>query len=160
MGFQTIRPSVGILVLGLLFVFIPLCFFTGPAVYHLATGTPMMFSNGKYTTGSHVGTNSEMLTMALLPLIHVTVGVFAILFYKNAVLKVDKYGLAMHNLLGRVKCRFDWKSVDRVQQRRGQKGSTYFEVTAAGEKHRLSGYKPQDIEQMLRYFIPDKYPLA
>lgn len=113
-GRRLFRQNGCVVLFGGLFVVFPLCCFSLPAFYHLATGTTIPIRNSKFDPNAHPSTAHELWTMALVPLIHVTVGLALIAFWSNATIVTDNEGISSRNMFGKKRFKAAWSEVSDV----------------------------------------------
>jgi len=128
------RDSVVMPIVALIFIVVPFSAATVPALYHVATGTPLMISNGKHTTGQHVASSGELLFSIFFPFLFVFFGVLAFLYWKNDIIQTDENGLREYGLTRNIKFQSPWKDLTSAYKRTGQKGSVYYVIEAASGK--------------------------
>ncbi|MEZ0325342.1 MAG: hypothetical protein ACAH95_05505 [Fimbriimonas sp.] len=148
---QTYRQPLGLLIFGLVFGLAGLGF-SSVGVYGLVSGTsiPMSVNDGPV----HPATHSELVALALFPLIHATVGVALILYWLNGRVTASADGLVGTNLLGRENFRASWSELDRLERRSNRNMPTVVVFTVDGRKLNLTGSALEPVTHMVRLRAP------
>lgn len=73
----------------------------------------------------HAATSGELALFTFFPLIHFTVGVFILLYWKNTRVILDNDGIRVTNTFGNETFRAEWKELDGIKAIYGKGGTSY-----------------------------------
>ena len=127
MGIRIYRDSWKNLVVGILFVLVPLFVFSVPALGHLFTGEPMMLRNRDSWT-THVASKLEVTTLVVMPLLLSALGVLLMSIWKKGLIQTDKDSIRKYDSGGRVRFSAKWSELTRVSKNQDRNGAVLYAV--------------------------------
>ena len=126
---RTYRNTLVIPIFGLFLVLFSLVV-SSKAIYHLATGTPMIARSGRNDVTGHVASQQEMVTSAVIPLIATVLGSCLIFGWKSMTIELDNMGIRQRGFTGKVTFDSSWKELTEVDRRMGSRGRSFYIIAS------------------------------
>ena len=125
---RTFRDSWSGLVVGLIFLIVPIAVFSIPALLHSLSGEPLILSDFRSSGPTHPAGKSELATMILGPLVVSAFGVLSILSWIKQSVQTYESGVRRIGVNGSLRFSASWFELKSVSKHTTPKGRVSFIV--------------------------------
>jgi len=135
---------------------VPVAVFSIPALMHLTSGEPLIFSDFRGNIPTHAAGKGELIAMLLMPLELSALGVFTIFSWNKKCVQTDEAGIRRLGPNGQLRFTATWPEIKSVAKETTQAGKTNFIVRSDTGRMDFPG-STTHLKELLQ-FIRSKAP--